>query len=188
MTTAPEIVEASCQSSWERLRAAAISEGIKFSKTEIRPTSLLGVYYSVWASIWDSDTMPEDFDYGERFKGLTRGKDSKENLWLVNDVTWPVDDDDRKEPYSVDAHDEAEEKKRTRATNDFGLACLVTLDSARKPFLEMLYNTGEAKDPIRRLVRDGAADISETRDNEDVEDEDEDDEDEDAEGDLNEEL
>lgn len=149
------------------------------------------------------------------FKGLTRPKDSKENLWLVNGVTWStlvtVDDVDDDETDSILEGDDDDDALDSRATNDFGLACLVTLDSARKPFLEMLYNTGKpnseyvrviwkkqeegcrgilmlSDDEGRRLVKDGAADLSETRNMSDFEDENENKDEEDAEGDLDEEL
>ena len=220
----------------------------KYSNTEIKPASLLGVYNGVWDSHTgyeiSNDIGEEEFwiklsikspenvenpsfaDIEGRFrwwrkigsfKGLIRAKDLKENLWLVNGVTWSalvdIDDDEGKHPWESDAHYEA----LTRATNDFGLACLVTLDSAGNPFLEMLYNTGKSKDPSspdyvrviwkkqkegcrtnfmlsdgesQRLMRDGAADLSDTRvlrdDNEDAEDAE--DQEVDAEGDLDEEL
>jgi hypothetical protein len=137
------------------------------------------------------------------FKGLTRPKDSKENLWLVNGVTWSADVDEDDEPYECDDRDD----DAPRATNDFGLACLVTVDDARKPFLEMLYKTSErgyvrviwkkqeegctgllmlSDGEGRRLTKDGAADLSETRDI--SEDENENKDEEAAEGDLDEEL
>ena len=130
------------------------------------------------------------------FKGLTRPKDLKENLWLVNGVTWSaladVDDEEEEKPHLSDDSDDPYYDSLSRATNDFGLACLVTLDSAGNPFLEMLYNTGksDSEDPshpeyvkiiwkkqkegcrgllmlsngeARRLGTDGAADLSETR-------------------------
>lgn len=65
---------------------------------------------------------------------LNTCKRQKENLWLVNGITWvaleDVDDDEGEKLHLPDDDSDDSDDGLPRATNDFGLACLVTLDSA----------------------------------------------------------